>query len=211
MSGRITVVETGRERRLVMGGEVLSAFPLDGDWSGLRREYWWQALDGVSLPRHPTALLVGLGGGTQVHLLHQVARPRLVTVVERDPVVLRVALEWFGLDGLGPFEFVVDDAAVAAPALARAGRRFDFVMEDAAYGDEGTVSLPLARALVPLVAPAGSLVVNRHRRGDARRLAALLRPRFESVQVRRVRREGENVLIRATGPRGPRQARGSGL
>ncbi|HXH82188.1 MAG TPA: hypothetical protein VNN07_04580, partial [Candidatus Tectomicrobia bacterium] len=211
LSGRILVIEHERQRRLVVGGEVLSAFPIDGDWTGIRREYWWHALAGLPLPRRPTALLVGLGGGTQVHLLHHVARPRLVTIVERDPVIVRVALEWFGLDALGPLEFLVGDAATIAPALARAGRRFDFVMEDAAYGDEGRVSLPLARALVPLVARGGTVVVNRHLRGDARAVAAALRPCFATVRVRRVRREGENVLVCATEPTVGNHPRGSGL
>ena len=31
------------------------------------------------------ALFVGLGGGTQVHMLTRLARPKLVTLIERDP------------------------------------------------------------------------------------------------------------------------------
>jgi hypothetical protein len=55
-------------------------------------------------------------------------------------------------------------------------------------------------ALVPLVAPEGTLVVNRHRRGDAGALTRMLRHGFESVRTQRVRREGENVLIYASRP-----------
>jgi len=51
--------------------------------------------------------------------------------------------------------------------------------------------------LVPLVAADGTLVVNRHRRGDAGSLVRMLRRRFDSVRTQRVRREGENVLIYA--------------
>jgi hypothetical protein len=59
-------------------------------------------------------------------------RPRLVTVIERDPVMVRIALDWFGVDRLGPLELVCADAVAAAQGLTRLGRRFDFVMEDAA-------------------------------------------------------------------------------
>lgn len=201
LSGLIQVVETRHERRLVVDGEVCSAVPVDGDWSPLRREYWWHALAGLPLPRRPTALFVGLGGGTQVHLLHLLARPRLVTVIERDPAVIRIAERWFGLAPLGPFEYICADALDAAVALARLHRRFDFVMEDAAYGDTPDRSRPLALALPTLVARGGALVINRHRRGDASELATLLRPRFASLTLRRVRREGENVLIRCVAPR----------
>ena len=183
------------ERRLIVRGDTLSVYPLDGDWSRLRSEYWSRALVAVPLPRRPAALFVGLGGGTQLHLLRRLVRPRALTVIERDPVILGVANEWFGLRGLGGIEFLCGEAAVAVPALARAGRQFDFVMEDATYGDEAERSLRLAEALVPLVAPGGSLVLNRHRRGDARAVARALRSRFREVRLRRVRREAENVLV----------------
>lgn len=202
LSGLIRVIETRQERRLVVGGEVCSAIPVDGDWSRLRREYWWHALTGLTLPRRPSTLFVGLGGGTQVHLLHHVARPRLVTVIERDPAVVRVADRWFGLASLGPFEYICGEAMDGAIALARLRRRFDLVMEDAAYGDTPDRSRPLALALPPLVSPRGALVINRHRRGDAHELATLLRPHFASVTLKRIRREGENVLIRCLTPRG---------
>jgi hypothetical protein len=55
--------------------------------------------------------------------------------------------------------------------------------------------------VAPLVARDGTLVVNRHRRGDAGALARALRPRFESIRLHRVRREGENVLLFAERPR----------
>jgi len=191
--GRIRVIDHRNERRLVVGGDILSVYPLDGDWSRVEREYWARALTVV--PPRPAALLIGLGGGTQVHLLRRLARPRLITVIERDPIILRVACEWFGLRELGRLEFLCGDAERIVPWLAATGRRFDFVMEDAAYADPPQRAAPLARAVVPLVAPGGRLVINRHRRGEAHRLAAALRPSFRTVHVRRVRRDGENVLV----------------
>jgi hypothetical protein len=195
LSGRIRVIDYRRERRLVVAGSILSALPLDGNWTTLRHEYWWRALSDLALPARSTALFVGLGGGTQLHLLARVTVPRCLTIIERDPEIVRIAVRWFGLDAVGPLEFLCEEAAVAVPALTRARRRFDFVMEDAAYGDEPERSLPLARALVPLVAAGGRLVINRHRRGDAERLAEVLAPAFAEVRVRRVRRRAENVLV----------------
>jgi hypothetical protein len=204
LSGTIRVVDYRDERRLIVGGAILSAYPLDGDWSAIAREYWWHGVASVRFPRRPRVLLVGLGGGTQAHLVHRFATPRLITAIERDPIIVDVARRWFGLDDLGPMEFYCGDAESAAAALADAGRRFDFVMEDAAYADMER-SRPVVEALVPLVARGGTLVINRHRRGDAGALARMLRPRFESVRTQRIRREGENVLLFAERPltRGP--------
>ena len=195
LSGRIRVIDYGRERRLVVAGEIFSIYPLDENWKPLRREYWWQALEAIPLPPEPSVLLIGLGGGTQVHLVTQLAAPRAITIIERDPAMIQVALDWFGLRRLGNLEFCCGEAADMAPALARLGRRFDFVMEDAAYGDGVEGSVELARALAPLVAPRGTLVLNRHRRLDARRVADALEPIFRDVRMRRVKRQGENVLI----------------
>jgi len=200
MSGKIRVVDYRRERRLIVAGAILSAYPLDGDWSTIEREYWWQGVATVRFPPRPRVLLVGLGGGTQAHLIHRLTTPRLVTAIERDAMILDVAQRWFGLAELGPMEFYCGDAETTAAALVNAGRRFDFVMEDAAYADVHGRSRAVVESLLPLVAPDGTLVINRHGRGDAGALARALRPRFESVRLRRIRRDGENVLLFAERP-----------
>jgi spermidine synthase len=197
LSGRIRVVDYRRERRLIVGGAILSAYPLDGDWSSIEREYWWHGLASVPFPPEPSVLLVGLGGGTQAHLVHRLTTPRLVTAIEHDEVILDVARRWFGLADLGPMEFYCGDAETVAATLRDAGRHFDFVMEDAAYANLER-SRPVVEALIPLVAEDGTLVVNRHRRGDAGMLSRMLRRHFRSVRLQRVRREGENVLIFAS-------------
>jgi len=207
--GTVRVIEDHKERRLMVHGETLSVYPLNGDWSGVRHEYWWHALVEAPLPRRPRALLVGLGGGTQLHLLRALAKPRTLTAVERDPVILRAAYEWFGLREFGGVEYLCADAAKAAAALAIAGRKFDFVMEDVDYGDGGERSLPLMHALATLVARDGVLVANRHRRSEAALVIEALRPLFRVVHERRVRREGENVLVVAARPRAVRSAAAS--
>ena len=200
-TGRIRVVDYRRERRLICSGDILSVYPLDGDWSTVEGEYWWHALMMGGLPSRPRVLLVGLGGGTQVHLLTRLAQPREMAVIERDPVIVQVACDWFGLRDLGGLEFLCGDADRIVRWLTRVGRRFDFVMEDAAYAAPPEEGLPLAEALAALVAPGGRLVINRHRRGDGREVAERLRPRFREVRLRRVRRDGENVLICCVEPR----------
>jgi hypothetical protein len=74
-------------------------------------------------------------------------------------------------------------------------------MEDVDYGDGGERSLPLLRALAGLVARGGVLVANRHRRREAAVVIAALQDDFHEVRERRVRREGENVLVVASRPR----------
>src|SRR3989442_1729739 len=122
------------------------------------------------------------------------------TMNHEPALIVRVASEWFGLDRVGKLEIVCADAETAVTGLAQAGRQFDNVMDDVSYADEPEVALPKLLAVVPLVTPRGSLVVNRHRRGDPRPLARTLRLYFREVRLRRVRRTGENTLICCSRP-----------
>ena len=203
LSGRIRVVERGRERRLVMGGEIQSVYFADGDWSAVEREYWARALGpSRALPPRPRVLLVGLGGGTQVHMLQREISPRLITVIERDPIVVHVAGEWFGLKDLGGLEILCADAVRAIRQLTLSRRRFDFVMDDVSYALPADEAIRMVRSLAGLLAPGGVLVTNQHRRPAAQVLAEAVSDLLPSVRIERVRREAENVLVVGGRPRG---------
>ena len=208
LSGSIRVVDQGDERRLVASGHTLSAISLSGDWSRLKGEYWGRALDLAQLPRRPTALFVGLGGGTQLLLLSARVQPRWMTAVERDPVILQVAQRYFGLERLARTEVLCGDIERVLPCLESARRRFDFIMEDAAYADPVARALPIALRLAGLLGTRGVLVLNRNARHHAAETAAALRRSGARVTMHRVRRNGNNVLIRAAETR---RARGASL
>ena len=121
-----------------------------------------------------------------------------MTAVERDPVILRVAQRYFGLGRLERTEVFCGDIERVLPTLESAGRRFDFIMEDAAYADPVDRSLPIALRLARLLGTRGVLVLNRNARHHAAETAAALRLRCARVTMRRVHRDGDNVLISAT-------------
>jgi spermidine synthase len=195
------VVESRGIRKLVVAGQTLSAYPISGDWAQLRREYWWLAFEGLALPPRPRVLFVGLGGGTQIHLLHELVTPSAVTAIERDPLIIRVARDWFDLDGTAGIEVICGAAEVVVPRLTASRRTFNLVVEDATYADASEQSVALCRDLVRLVSPGGMLLANRHFRRDAARLVAEMARFFRDVTQRRVRRDGENVVVRCAGRR----------
>jgi len=182
-----------------MFGEIQSVYFPDGDWSATEQEYWARALVALrALPLRPRVLVVGLGGATQVHLLHRAAAPRLLTAIERDPVVLRVAKKWFGLGSIGGLEVLCADAVPAIRFLTQSRRRFDFIMDDVSYPLPAGEAIQLVRSLAPLLAPLGVLVTNQHQRQAARALAEAVSDVLPSTRLERVRREAENVLVVAT-------------
>jgi spermidine synthase len=201
LSGLVKVIDVGPDRRLMIDGSVLSSYPRDGDWTRARREYWGEALALVALPPRPSVLFVGLGGGTQLHLLRQQVKPRHVTAIERDPLIVRIAQRWFGLADVPGLEFLCAEAETAVASLLRSRRRFDFIMEDCTYDQTTERSIPLALSLVQLRSRRGSLVVNRHRRPHARDTARALASAFEEIRLHRVRREADNILVCARGLR----------
>jgi spermidine synthase len=219
LSGLVKVVDVGADRRLMLDGAVLSTFARDGDWTRALKEYWGEALAMVDLPLRPSVLFVGLGGGTQLHLLRTRLTPRHVTAIERDPVIVRVATRWFGLGAVPRLEFLCAEAEGAVASLQRARRRFDFIMEDCTYDETAARSIPLAVSLAQLVSHRGALIVNRHRRPHARETAAALGPYFAEIRLRRIRREADNILVCGTSPirsdragnsHGPRKNPGGG-
>jgi len=204
LSGPVRVVDQGDLRLLVAGADTLSAVPLSGDWKRIEREYWGRALDLAAIHPSPAALFVGTGGGTQALLLAARTRPRSVTMVERDPVIIRVAQRYFGLGRLHRAEFLCGDIEQVLPWLESAGRRFDFIMEDAVYAHAAEYALPITLRLAELLAAGGVFVANRHARHHARETEVALRRSFAHVTSRRVRPDGENVLICATREDRPR-------
>jgi spermidine synthase len=143
-------------------------------------------------------LLLGLGGGTQAHLLRRQGTSGIITVVEQDPVIVRVASEWFGLRTLGGLEILCTEVGRGLAYLTRSGRRFDYVMDDISYAAPAEEAARIARQLAHLVAPGGTLVLNQHLRAGARAVAAAVSILLPSIRTERVRRGAENVLVFAS-------------
>ncbi len=169
ITGPITVWELGRERRIVFGehtgGTTQSIIFTRGSWAQLGREYWGHALRPPALvPPDSRILILGLGGGTMVHLAHQLLTPKDITVVELDPVVIEVARRFMGLDQLPNVHYCAGDAYEVLDELTDSNR-FDLVIEDIFYAGfpgkgEDHVRAHLDR-LTRVLSPAGSIVLNR--------------------------------------------------
>lgn len=220
LTGTITVWDLGRERRVVFGDHVgavtQSAIFTHGGWAELWREYWGRSLDPpVHLPPRPRVLVLGLGGGTIVRLVHLTTTPRLVTVVELDPVVVDVARDYMGLASLPDLDIRIGDVRELLPILAEADP-YDLVIEDVFFGglpEPGRDHLvAFVDELAALVAPGGWLVMNRWFKewsgapidSGQDMLADVLADRFPVVERHRVTQRWFNELLVAGGAPGRR-------
>lgn len=154
-----------------------------------------------------SALVLGVGGGAALQMMRLHVRPRRITGVERDPVLVGVARRWFGLGGPGVRLVTAD--AVEWVRSRRGGRTWDVVVDDLFHEDAGepvraTSGRAWWRSVTGLVAPGGLFVVNFADAATARGAGLLDDPRIADRFPGAVRFScpGYTNAIFALGPRG---------
>ena len=177
---RVWIGEDEGQTALFVGGVVQSVVVSDGPFGP---GYWPLMLPDV---RPGRALILGLGGGTIAHLLSRRFGDVLITGVENDPAVLRLARGAFDLASLN-LEVVEDDAFAF---VARAHEPFDYVAVDlfAKGAIPGAIfGRPFLRRVRDLLTPGGLAAFNffKDRRRESRlaRLEAVF-PRVRLIESR---------------------------
>lgn len=143
------------------------------------------------------ALVLGLGGGGVVRLIHRLHPAAEVTAVELDPAVIGAARRWFRLPTQG-LTIVEGDAAQAVLTLQTQFRLIvvDLFIDDVvpdAFGQQH-----FYRELRRLLAPDGTLLANRIiDTPSARAATAAARERFQVLfpSLRTYRLPGNEVWI----------------
>jgi spermidine synthase len=157
-------------------------------------------------PEPRTALLIGLGGGAIVRFLnHEFPRMRL-DVVEIDPVVVKLAREYFGIVAGERTRIITDDAF---DFLARSAERYDLILVNAHLmpGEHaGATGVPLRLAarefLVNLrkqLTPAGVVTFNLIRGSDTATNVALIRESFREVELFRSAARANLIVVALAG------------
>ena len=169
----IAVVEQGR-LVLRVGGVIQSV--------GVDEAYQadiWDALLPHNQPAN--ALILGLGGGTVAHLMTQRFGPLPITGVERDPAVVWLARQQFGLDAHEHMRIVVADAF---DYVRRCRETYDAICVDlytAGKMAHGVLGGRFLRDVARLLSPEGEATIN------------LWRSPYLNDQLRRIGRE---LLVR---------------
>jgi spermidine synthase len=134
----VQVVQTGKERQLVVNGRTQSVYFPHGNADNLWREYWGHALrPPFPLKPNPRVLILGLGGGTMVHLLNQHGSlaPVSIDVVELSQAVIDVGRRFFGLGGIENLVVHRGNAYTELERFLSEDKKFDLVVQDIFYRD----------------------------------------------------------------------------
>lgn len=165
-NGKIQVVEFGKYRRIVVDGISQSISP---DSQSCQRLYWGKVIE-VLKQNHPDVkrvLLLGLGGGTLVHLLSRNFPEAVLTSVEIDGEMVKIANDYFGVSQIPNHNIIVDDAlrvVVEPSSFGLSEYEFDCVIVDTYNGEkfpELGRSGNFISALKKLVMPGGIIIFNR--------------------------------------------------
>ncbi|TAK79771.1 MAG: hypothetical protein EPO20_30830 [Betaproteobacteria bacterium] len=207
----IRVVDSGSQRALYfIGDSDLDVVETQIDLRAphvLQHAYAQTAMAALLYrPRAESCLLIGLGGGAMVRFLnHHFPRLRL-DVVEIDPVVVRVAREYFGTTESSGTRIHVADGR---EFLQRGGARYDLILIDAhLHPDPRTdrsghpLSLQGAdfyRSVRERTNPGGVVMFNMLRGRDSDAYVEGIRRAFAAVDVYRPRDTGNVIAFASSG------------
>ncbi|MFZ2664530.1 MAG: hypothetical protein WAX66_04165 [Patescibacteria group bacterium] len=166
LNGNIKVVEVGNTRKILVDDISQS---ISCNSPSISKLYWGQLVNSLKekSPEVKNVLILGLGGGTLVHLISRNFPEAKITSVEWDSVMLDIAKRFFDLDSIPNHRVILDDAlkvAVEPEEYDIPPSSFDVLIVDISNGDSypdlGKTGNFIA-ALKRLVTPGGLIVFNR--------------------------------------------------
>ncbi|MDY6839558.1 MAG: fused MFS/spermidine synthase [Thermodesulfobacteriota bacterium] len=171
--GRVLVVDEGDRRHLRFGspdsgnqGTISLSDP-----NAVPMEYIRFSLLGMLIaPKPERVLMIGLGAGTFTTLLRRHDPALWIDAVEIDPVVVRAAREWFGVEEDGRFRIHVEDGAAF---IEQTPHSYDLIMLDAHTGKstpDHLASHKFFEAVRSKLTSGGVAVLNVWDEGDRERL-----------------------------------------
>ena len=158
-SGPIRVLNFRGEKRLMIGGLVQS---ISLDRPPFAHKVWgWLARFPLAKRKDSSVLILGLGGGTVARILAETLKPKKITGVEIDPVVVEIGQRFFDFKKIRNLQLVVADAR---ESVKKDNSVYDFIVVDTYQGDKFPSSLEskaFLTKLKSLLAQSGVLVFNR--------------------------------------------------
>lgn len=154
----IRVVREWGGMKLLVNGSPQSGSYIRMLWSRVMRKFRIDRIQNVD-----TILVLGVGGGTVIDILAKFFPYASITAVDIDPVIIRVANQYFEIDKHPNVRLVRADANAFVAGSAKKGNIFDIVVVDIFIGPKipGFVSgAAFLGVLHKIVKPGGCLLIN---------------------------------------------------
>lgn len=154
----IRVVREWGGLKLLVNGSPQSGSYIRMLWSRALRKFHVDASQNVR-----TVLVLGVGGGTVMDILANRFPRAVITAVDIDPVMIKIAKEYFGIDKYPNVHLLHADANAFVTESVKKGNVFDVVVVDVFIGPKipAFVSgVPFLTSLHKIVKPGGDLLIN---------------------------------------------------
>jgi len=170
--------EKGKYKLLVNGSRQSGEYIL---------KLWQQALCRFGIIPSPdvrSILVLGVGGGTVIHLLHALYPDAVITGVDMDEKMVSIGKKYFGLSKVSGLTLTVADAKEFLLMAVAKKKQWDMVVVDlfigaaipAFVGEERFI-----RDLKRIMAPKGMVLINYLHEREYRALAALLLCKLKKI------------------------------
>ena len=163
--------EKGKYKLLVNGSRQSGEYIL---------KLWQQALCAFGIIPSPdvqSILVLGVGGGTVIHVLHALYPEADITGVDVDKQMIDIGIKYFGLDNVKGLNLTVSDAEKFVRGAAVKKKQWDMVVVDLFIG----TAIPafvgeetFLRTVKRIMTPKGTGIINYLREREYGTLAALL-------------------------------------
>ncbi len=144
----IRIVEESGKLKLLVNGSRQSGEYIE--W------LWKKAVAAFGLGSCRSILVLGVGGGTVIHLLHKRYPATQITAVDIDPKMIEIGKTFFGLDTIPELKLVVADAA----EFVKKKIHFDLIIIDLFIGRHIPDFVGDTKFLTKLKQRGGMVVIN---------------------------------------------------
>ncbi|MFZ5844861.1 MAG: spermidine synthase [Patescibacteria group bacterium] len=175
----ISLVVTAGKYKLLVGGSPQSGPYIETLWQKALRSF---NLD-LKAPIKKI-LILGVAGGTLIHLLRRIYPLAKIVGVEIDPVMLIIGGEYFGLREVSRLSLIQMEAREFIKRSLAKKEKFDLIIVDLYLGQE----IPLfvsqeifLRQLKRLLNPGGELIINFLRERAYRRKSEILLDKLQEI------------------------------
>ena len=180
----------------MVGGYVQS---INYDYSQVEKRVWGKIANEISNVKcqmqYVNILILGLGAGTEVHLLSQKFPHAQITAVEIDPVIIQVAKDYFDVGKIPNLKIITDDAF---EFLQSSKQCYDVAVCDFYAGGKYPKQADSDEFLSNLAKRAKIVVFNRIfdsvKSNEAKEFGARVKHYFGAVKVVPVKHNALNIL-----------------
>jgi len=153
----IRVNEEWGKMKLIVNGSPQSGTYIEMLWQNAMNHF---ALESIPIQ---SVLILGLGGGTVLHMLEKRFPGIKETCVEIDKTIIDIAKKYFELSDIPHLMIVHEDAKVSVRRLAKQRKTFDCVIVDLSFGrniPSFVGDQEFLKEIRKMILPNGCLLVN---------------------------------------------------